>query len=58
MNDDETKEEISRQFDTGPQPIDVAGIISRETAKRMCERLAEKRDTDIDSKRRIRDRFE
>ena len=56
--DDETMEETLRRLVGGPDPEDVAGILSSETATTMRERLDNKRETDIDEKRELRERFE
>ena len=56
--EDETMEETLRRLIGGPRPEDVAGILSTETAERMRERLREKRETDVESKHELRERFE
>ena len=54
----ETMEETLRRHVGGPHPKDVAGILSSETAKRMRDRLEEKREADIEEKRELRERFD
>jgi hypothetical protein len=56
--EDETMEETLRRLIGGPGPEDVAGILSSETAVRMRDRLEEKRETDAEEKRELRERFE
>lgn len=56
--EDETMEETLRRLIGGPRPEDVAGILSTETAERMRERLREKRETDVEGKHELRERFE
>ncbi|OAQ53762.1 hypothetical protein HTG_05730 [Natrinema mahii] len=56
--DDETMEEALRRLIGGPNPEDVAGILSSETAEGMRERLAEKRERDVDGKAELQERFE
>ncbi|MDX1747513.1 MAG: antitoxin VapB family protein [Halobacteriales archaeon] len=56
--EDETMEETLRRLIGGPHPEDVAGILSTETAAHMRERLREKRETDVEGKRELRERFE
>lgn len=55
--EDETMEETLRRLIGGPHPEDVAGILSSETAQEMRTRLAEKRKTDAEQKRQLRERF-
>lgn len=55
--EDETMEETLRRLIGGPHPEDVAGILSSETAQEMRTRLAEKRKTDAEQKRELRERF-
>lgn len=55
---DETMEETLRRLIGGPHPEDVAGILSSETAQEMRTRLEEKRETDAEQKRELRERFE
>ena len=56
--DDETMEETLRRLIGGPDPEEVAGILSSETASTMRERLGEKRERDVEGKRELRERFE
>jgi hypothetical protein len=56
--DDETMEETLRRLVGGPHPENVAGILSSETAAEMRERLEAKRETDVEGKRELRERFE
>lgn len=56
--EDETMEETLRRLIGGPHPEDVAGILSSETAALMRDRLEEKRESDIEDKRELRERFE
>lgn len=56
--DDETMEDALLRLTGGPNPRDVAGILSEETAEEMKTRLEEKRERSIESKREIRERFE
>lgn len=56
--DDETMEETLRRLVGGPEPEDVAGILSSETATTMRDRLADKEEDDIEAKRELRERFE
>ncbi len=55
---DETMEETLRRLIGGPDPETVAGILSSETAANMRGRLEQKRETDVEQKRELRDRFE
>ena len=57
-HDDETMEETLRRLIGGPDPEEVAGILSSKTADAMRERLAEKRERDVEGKRELRERFE
>jgi hypothetical protein len=54
----ETMEETLRRLIGGPHPENVAGILSSETAEHMRERLEEKRQTDVEAKNELRERFE
>jgi hypothetical protein len=56
--EDETMEETLRRLVGGPHPEDVAGILSSETVAVTRERLAEKRETDAEGKRELREQFE
>lgn len=56
--EDETMEETLRRLIGGPHPEDVSGILSSETATEMRERLGKKRESDLEEKRELRDRFE
>jgi hypothetical protein len=56
--DDETMEETLRRLIGGPDPEDVAGILSSETAAEMRARLETKRAADVDAKNELRERFE
>ncbi|MDY6818199.1 MAG: hypothetical protein SVG88_06005 [Halobacteriales archaeon] len=53
----ETMEETLRRLIGGPHPEHVAGILSAETAAEMRSRLEQKRETDVDQKRDVRERF-
>lgn len=56
--ENETMEETLRRLIGGPHPEDVAGILSSETATTMRDRLENKRKTDAEEKRKLRERFE
>lgn len=56
--DDETMEDTLRRLIGGPDPEDVAGILSSETAETMRSRLDAKHEADTAEKREIRERFE
>lgn len=56
--EDETMEETLRRLIGGPDPEDVVGILSSETAESIRERLNEKGDADVDGKSELRERFE
>ena len=56
--EEETMEETLRRLIGGPNPEDVAGILSSETAEKMRDRLETKREPDVDAKRELRGRFE
>lgn len=56
--EDETMEETLRRLIGGPQPEDVAGILSSDTAETMRTQLEEKRKTDVEGKQTLRERFE
>lgn len=56
--DEETMEETLRRLIGGPDPEDVAGILSPETAGTMRERIDAKREAGAESKRELRERFE
>jgi hypothetical protein len=56
--ENETMEETLRRLVGGPDPEDVAGILSSETATAMRNRLENKRETDAKEKHRLRERFE
>jgi len=56
--EEETMEETLRRLIGGPNPEDVSGILSSETAENMRERLKEKRDPDVEGKRKLREQFE
>jgi len=56
--EDETMEETLRRLIGGPNPEDVAGIISAETASEMRDRLETKQDSDVEAKQELRERFE
>ncbi|WP_340098158.1 hypothetical protein [Salinibaculum salinum] len=56
--EEETMEETLRRLIGGPNPEDVAGILSSETAEKMRDRLETKREPDVDAKRELRERFE
>lgn len=54
----ETMEETLRRLIGGPNPEDVAGILSEETATKVRNRLETKQESDVDTKQELRDRFE
>lgn len=56
--DDETMEETLRRLVGGPEPSNVAGILSDDTAATMRDRVDEATATDADAKRDLRERFE
>jgi len=56
--EDETMEETLRRLIGGPHPEDVAGILSSETAETMRTQLERKRETDVEGKQTLRERFE
>ena len=56
--EDETMEETLRRLIGGPHPENVAGILSSETAEHMREHLEKKRETDVEAKNELRERFE
>lgn len=56
--EEETMEETLRRLIGGPNPEDVSGILSSETAENMRERLKEKCDPDVEGKRKLREQFE
>ncbi|MDF9746539.1 hypothetical protein [Natrinema salsiterrestre] len=56
--EDETMEETLRRLIGGPDPEDVAGILSSETADAMRDHLEDKRQRDVEDKRELRERFE
>ncbi|MFC6724479.1 hypothetical protein ACFQE1_08845 [Halobium palmae] len=56
--DDETMEETLRRLIGGPDPDEVAGILSDETADAVEERLNEKRERSVEGKDDVRERFE
>jgi len=56
--DDETMEETLRRLIGGPDPEEVAEILSSETAQEMRERIEAKEETESDHKRGLRGRFE
>lgn len=56
--DEETMEETLRRLIGGPDPGDVSGILSAETAAEMREQLDRTEASDVDDKRALRDRFE
>lgn len=51
-------EETLRRLVGGPDPKNVAGILSSETATAMRDRLDEKRANDVETKGELRERFE
>jgi len=57
-HEDETMEETLRRLIGGPHPEDVAGILSPEAAGTIRKNLETKRETDVESKRELRERFE
>ena len=56
--ENETMEETLRRLIGGPNPGDVAGILSSETATAMRDRPENKRGTDTEKKHELRERFE
>jgi len=56
--EEETMEETLRRLIGGPNPEDVSGILSSDTAAKMRERLETKRQTDVEGKQELRERFE
>jgi hypothetical protein len=56
--EDETMEETLRRLIGGPDPEDVAGILSSETADAMRDHLEDKRRRDVEDKSELRERFE
>lgn len=56
--EDETMEETLRRLIGGPNPEDVSGILSSETAEHTRERLEKKDETDAEEKQDLRERFE
>lgn len=56
--DGETMEETLRRLIGGPHPEKVACILSSETAEEMRERIEGKRETDVNRKDKVRERFE
>lgn len=56
--DDETMEETIRRLIGGPNPEEVAGILSDETADAIEEALARKREADANSRAELRGLFE
>lgn len=55
---DETMEDTLRRLIGGPHPVEVAGILSPETADAIEEGLARRRATDVESKEELRELFE
>lgn len=55
--EDETMEETLRRLTRGPDPSDVAGILSEETAEKMKEAVKRPRRSDSERKRRAREAF-
>lgn len=56
--DDETMEETLRRLIGGPEPSDVAGILSEDTADAIETDLDEKRERNVEGKRDVRGEFE
>lgn len=56
--DDETVEETLRRLVGGPQPSDIAGILTDDTAATMRDHTDEKTATGVESKTDLRERFE
>ena len=56
--DDETMEETLRRLIGGPDPDEVSGILSGETADAIETRLERKRERSVDGKEALRERFE
>ena len=56
--DGETMEETLRRLIGGPDPEEVAGILSSATAEEMRTRLDAKGEDDVESKADLRERFE
>lgn len=55
---DETMEDTLRRLIGGPHPEEVAGILSPETAEAIEEDLERRRETDVESKAKLRELFE
>ena len=56
--DDETMEETLRRLTRGPNPEDVAGLLTPEEAERAKSAVADLRERDDDRLRRAREAFE
>lgn len=56
--DDETMEETLRRLIGGPDPSDVAGFLSTETAAVIEENAEATREADIESRRRVVERLD
>ena len=55
--DDETMEETVRRLTGGPDPEEMVGILSSETAERVKTAVDRERAGDVDRKRRARTAF-
>ena len=55
--DDETMEKTLRRLTRGPNPEEVAGLLSPEEAEELKSAVDRLREGDIDRKRRARDAF-
>jgi len=56
--DDETMEETLRRLTRGPNPEDVAGLLTPAEAERAKSAVADLRERDNDRLRRAREAFE
>lgn len=56
--DDETMEETLRRLIGGPDPSDVVGFLSEETATVIEEHAEAQREADIESRRRLIERMD
>lgn len=56
--DDETMEETLRRLIGGPDPSDVVGFLSEETAAVIEEHAEATREADIEARRRVVERMD
>ena len=56
--DDETMEETLRRLIGGPDPSDVVGFLSSETAAVIEESAEATREADVESRRRVVERLD